>query len=170
MSSTQKLLDTEDLNSDQMYDAVKRHEAYVARSKRLQGRSADTRVPASASTGYKPRYQKATAFSAMAAETLEPEVNSAGTGEGLEEGLVEIDPSPEDSRGVYIPDFLAEAPVGGNWVLTGRVARAIQADEKLKQRCLPVKALIILLGTAHKQKMEEGPNSRGGLKKTIRPQ
>ena len=91
--------------------------------------------PASASMGYKPRCQKATAFSAMAAETLEPEVNSMGMGEGLEEGLVEIGPSPEDSRGVYIPDFLAEAPVGGNWVLTGRVARAIQADEKLKQRC-----------------------------------
>ena len=59
------------LNLDQMYDAVKRHEAYVARNKRLQGRGsqpARTQVPAS--TGYKPRYQKATAFPAMAAETL----------------------------------------------------------------------------------------------------
>ena len=58
-----------------------------------------------------------------------------GTVEELEEGLVEINSSSEDSGGLYIPDFLAEAPVGGNWVLNARVARAIQADEQLKKRC-----------------------------------
>ena len=57
------------------------------------------------------------------------------TVEELEEGLVEINSSSEDSGGLYIPDFLAEAPVGGNWVLNARVARAIQADEQLKKRC-----------------------------------
>ena len=52
-----------------------------------------------------------------------------------DEGLVEVNPSSEDSGGLYIPDFLAEAPVGGNWVLNARVARAIQADEQLKKCC-----------------------------------
>ena len=58
------------LDSDQMYNAVKWHEPYVARNKRLQGRgSQPTQAPALASLGYKPRFQKATAFSAVAAET-----------------------------------------------------------------------------------------------------
>ena len=43
------------LNSDQMYDAVKWHEAYVACNKRLQGRgSQPARTQAPASTSYKP--------------------------------------------------------------------------------------------------------------------
>ena len=104
------------LNFDQMYDAVKRHEAYVARNKRLQGRgSQPTRAQTPASSGYKPRFQKATAFSAVTAEVSESDITPVDTGGELNEGLVEINPSSEDSGGLYIPDFLAEAPVGGNW-------------------------------------------------------
>ena len=124
------------LNSDQMYDAVKRHEAYVARNKRLQGRgSQPTQAQTPASSSYKPHFQKATAFPAVTVEVSEPDITSVDMVEELEEGLVEINSSSEDSGGLYIPDFLAEAPVGGNWVLNARVAQAIQADEQLKKRC-----------------------------------
>ena len=124
------------LDSDQMYEAVKRHEAYVARNKRLQGRTPQpTRAPAPASSGYKPRFQKATAFPAMAAEVPDSEVTSAEVIEESEGSLVEVSPSSEDNGGLYFPDFLAEAPVGSNWVLNARMARAIQADEQLKKCC-----------------------------------
>ena len=125
-----------ELNSDQMYDAVKQHEAYVAHNKRLQGRgSQPAQAQAPTSSGYKPQFQKATAFPAIAAEVPESDTTSVEAVGELEEGLVEIDPSSEDSGGLYFPDFLTEALVGGNWVLNARVAQAIQADEQLKKRC-----------------------------------
>ena len=124
------------LDSDQMYDAVKRLEAYVARNKRLQERgSQPTRAPASASLGYKPRFQKASAFPAVAAEIPDLDTTSEEVVGESEEGLVEIGPLSEDSGELYFLDFLAKAPVGGNWVLNARVAQAIQADEQLKKHC-----------------------------------
>ena len=71
------------LNSDQMYDAVKWHEAYVAHNKRLQGRgSQPTRAQTPTSSGYKPHFQKATAFPAVTAEVSEPDITSRGYGRG----------------------------------------------------------------------------------------
>ena len=75
------------------------------------------------------------AFPAMATEPSDPASACVESADGLEEGLVEIDPSPGDDGGPYLPDFLAEAPVGGNWTLNARMAQAIQADEQLKKRC-----------------------------------
>ena len=77
----------------------------------------------------------------MTAEVSESDITPVDTGGELDEGLVEINPSSEDSGGLYIPDFLAEAPVGGNWVLNTRVARAIQANEQLKKRCFTCQSL-----------------------------
>ena len=44
------------------------------------------------------------------------------------------DSSSNDSGGLYIPDFLGEAP-DGNCVLNVRMAQAIKADEPKRKRC-----------------------------------
>ena len=46
----------------------------------------------------------------------------------LEESTSNADPASEDLSGLYIPDFLGEAN-DGEWGLTIRMAKAIQADE-----------------------------------------
>ena len=43
------------------------------------------------------------------------------------------DPASEDISGLYIPDFLGEAN-DGEWGLTIRMAKAIQADEQQQKR------------------------------------
>ena len=54
------------LTPQQMYEAVKRYETYVARNKRLDGKGTSTSVGQQKATGqslgYKPRFHKTTAF------------------------------------------------------------------------------------------------------------
>ena len=58
------------LTPQQMYEAIKRHETYVARNKRLDGKgtstSAGQQKATGQSSGYKPRFHKTTAFVATA--------------------------------------------------------------------------------------------------------
>ena len=99
------VLDTEaakfrELNSDQMYDALKHHEAYVARNKQLQGKvphPGPVRAAQLANAGYRPRFQKTNAFSAVTVEPPNPMPENAV--EELEEGLVEIEPASDEPGG-----------------------------------------------------------------------
>ena len=139
----QHVLDSEvakyrELDSDQMYNVVKCHESYIAWNKRLQGKgtySGQTCASQPTNLGYKPHFQKATAFSALTSESPDSAAEHTGSVEGPEEGLFVIDLTSEEAGGSFLPDFLSEAPVGGNWALNVRMARAIQADEQLKKHC-----------------------------------
>ena len=121
-----------------MYDAVKTHEAYVARNKRLGNRASGAGTPstqASAPLGghFKPRVQRPTMRVVVAVEDLGP------TPEGVEYCAEEREDSStrdssNDSGGLYIPDFLGEAP-DGNWGLNVRMAQAIKADEAQRKKC-----------------------------------
>ena len=51
-----------------------------------------------------------------------------------EESTSNSDPASEDLSGLYIPDFLGEAN-DGEWGLTIRMAKAIQADEQQQKCC-----------------------------------
>ena len=51
-----------------------------------------------------------------------------------EESTSNADLTSEDLSGLYIPDFLGEAN-DGEWGLTIRMARAIQADEQQQKCC-----------------------------------
>ena len=63
------------LTPQQMHEAVKKYETYVARNKRLEGSSSTTQSKATGQTsGYKPRFHKTTAFAATI-----PEVGNDGT-------------------------------------------------------------------------------------------
>ena len=127
-----------ELDVDRMYDAVKTHEAYVAWNKCLGNRAPGAGTPstqASAPLGghFKPRFQRPTVWVAVAVEDLGP------TPEGVEYSDEEGEDSStkdssNDSGGLYIPDFLKEAP-DGNWGLNVRMAQAIKADEAQRKKC-----------------------------------
>ena len=61
------------LTPQQMYEAVKRYETYVAHNKRLEGKGASSSASqpkvAGHTSGYKPRFHKITAFAATIPET-----------------------------------------------------------------------------------------------------
>ena len=61
------------MTPQQMYEAVKRYETYVAHNKRLEGKGASSSASqpkaAGHTSGYKPRFHKITAFPATIPET-----------------------------------------------------------------------------------------------------
>ena len=61
------------LTPQQMYEAVKKYETYVARNKRLEGKGASSSTSQQKATGhtsgYRPRFHKTTTFAAMMAES-----------------------------------------------------------------------------------------------------
>ena len=98
------------LTPQQMYEAVKRYETYVAYNKRLEGNgaSSSTSQPKATShtSGYKPRFHKTTAFAATI-----PEVEDDGLGHPESPPQEEADAygnesSQEDDEGLYIPSYL----------------------------------------------------------------
>ena len=118
-----------------MYNAVKRHEVYLGRTKYLGGGGSTTltitqkSTPQQASTNtYKSRFRKTTAFVAAPMEESESTPMDSGLDTSEELSSNPNDPASEDMSGLYIPDFLGEAN-NGVWGLTIRMAKAIQADE-----------------------------------------
>ena len=116
------------LTPQQMYEAVKRYETYVARNKRLEGKGASSSASQPKATGYtsgyKPRFHKTTAFAATI-----PEVEDDGLGHPESPPQEEADAyghesSHEDDEGLYIPSYLEEA-IPDNPVLQVKMARAM---------------------------------------------
>ena len=101
------------LTPQQMYEAVKQYETYVAHNKRLEGKgaSSSTSQPKAAghTSGYKPQFHKTTAFAATI-----PEVEDEGPGHpesSPQEGADAYgdESSQDDEKGLYIPSYLEEA-------------------------------------------------------------
>ena len=101
------------LTPQQMYEAVKRYETYVARNKRLEGKGASLSTSQPKATGhtsgYKLRFHKTMAFAATI-----PEIEDDGPGhpesfpqEGADAYCNES--SQEDDEGLFIPSYLEEA-------------------------------------------------------------
>ena len=70
------------LTLHQMYEGVKRYETYVARNKRLKGKSASTHVghqrAVAQTSGYKPCFHKTTAFAASVEGSPDPALSEQG--------------------------------------------------------------------------------------------
>ena len=126
------------MTPDQMYTAVQRFESYVARNERLDGKEATPtrakapKAPPQAAPHYKHRCHKTTAFKAMASAPPEEEgsgsESSGGEGSGKPEGI------KEDQAGLFLPEFLRDAP-DGECGLHVRLAQAMQAEEKWLRHC-----------------------------------
>ena len=126
------------LTPQQMYEAVKKYETYVACNKRLEGKGASSSTTQPKATGqtsgYKPRFHKTTAFAATV-----PEVGNDGTSCPESPPQEEADAyghesSQEDNEGLYIPSYLEEA-IPNDPVLQVKMAHAMRAQEVETRRC-----------------------------------
>ena len=120
------------LTPQQMYEAVKRYETYVARNKRLEGKgtssSASQQKATGHTSGYKPRFHKTMAFAATIAESEDdsPCCQESSSQEGADPFGAES--SQENDEGLFIPSYLEEA-LPDNPILQVKMARAMRAQE-----------------------------------------
>ena len=126
------------LTPQQMYEAVKRYETYVARNKRLDGKgtstSAGQQKTTSQASGYKPQFHKTTAFVATAGGLDDEACHPQDSSPYEDTDSQEVEPSHKEDEGLYIPSYLEEA-IPDDPVLQVRVARALRVQEMNSRRC-----------------------------------
>ena len=126
------------LTPQQMYEAVKGYETYVAHNKRLEGKgtslSTSQQKAAGHTSGYKPRFHKTMAFAATIAESEDdgPCHQESSSQEGANPFGAES--SQEDDEGLFIPSYLEEA-LPDDPVLQVKMACAMWAQEVETRRC-----------------------------------
>ena len=126
------------LTPQQMYEAVKRYETYVARNKRLEGKgaslSSSQQKAAGHTWGYKPRFYKTMAFAATIPESEDdgPVRHESSSQEGAD--AYGDESSQEDDEGLFIPSYLEDA-LSDDPVLQVKMARAMRAQEVETRRC-----------------------------------
>ena len=126
------------LTPQQMYEAVKRYETYVACNKRLEGKGAGlstTQLKATGQTsGYKPRFHKTMAFAATIPEVEDDSLSHPESAPQEEADAYGHESSQEDDEGLYIPSYLEEA-IPNDPVLQVKMAHAMRTQEVETRRC-----------------------------------
>ena len=126
------------LMPQQMYEAVKRYETYVARNKRLDGKGTSTSVSQQRTTGqssgYKPRFHKTTTFVATVGGPDDEADRPPGSSPLEDHDSPEVEPPHKEDEGLYIPSYLEEA-IPDDPVLQVKVARALRVQEMNTRRC-----------------------------------
>ena len=116
------------LTPQQMYEAVKRYETYVAQNKRLDGKGTSTSTgqqkTTGQSSGYKPWFHKTTAFVATAGGPDDDAEHPQGPSPYEDSDSQEVEPPAKEDEGLYIPSYLEEA-IPDDPVLQVKVARAL---------------------------------------------
>ena len=122
------------LTPQQMYEAVKKYETYVAWNKRLDGKGTNTSAcqqkATGQSSGYKPRFHKTTAFVATAGGPNDESNHPPGE----DSDSHEVEPPPKEDEGLYIPSYLEEA-IPDDPALQVKVAHALRVQEMNSRRC-----------------------------------
>ena len=122
------------LMPQQMYEAVKKYETYVARNRRLDGKGTSTPSgqpkAAGQPSGYKPRFHKTTAFVATAGAPNDESDHPPGE----DSDSHEVEPPLKEDEGLYIPSYLEEA-IPDDPALQVKVARALRVQEMNSRRC-----------------------------------
>ena len=120
------------LTPQQMYEAVKKYEAYMACNKRLEGKGTSLSTSQQKATGhtsgYKPRFHKTTAFAATMAKSEDNAHcrQESSPHEGADSFGAES--SQEDDEGLFIPSYLEEA-LPNDPTLQVKMACAMWAQE-----------------------------------------
>ena len=157
------------LTPHQMYEAVKRYETYIARNKCLKGKSACPHVShqraVAQTSGYKPHFHKTTAFAASVKGSPDPALSEQEPSLPEDNEHLEVEPTQEEDKGLYIPSFLEEA-LGGDGNLQIKMAHTIQAQERRDKKCFLCQSGDHLMKDHYKVKNGAGPYSRRGLPKT----
>ena len=116
------------LTPQQMYEAVKRYETYVAWNKGLDGKgtstSASQQKTTSHASGYKPQFHKTTGFVATAGGPDDEACHPQDSLPYEDTDSQEAEPSHKEDEGLYIPSYLEEA-IPDDPVLQVRVAHAL---------------------------------------------
>ena len=126
------------LTPQQMYEAVKKYETYMARNKRLEGKGASLSTGQQKATGhisgYRPRFHKTTAFAATMAKSEDDGhyLHESSPHEGTDSFGAES--SQEDDEGLFIPSYLEEG-LPNDPTLQVKMAHAMQAQEVKTRRC-----------------------------------
>ena len=125
------------LTPQQMYEAVKKYETYVARNKRLEGKgtssSASQQKATGHTSGYKPRFHKTMAFAATIVESEDDAHRHQESSPQEEANSFGAESSQEDD-GLFIPSYLEEA-LPNDPTLQVKMARAMWAQEMETRRC-----------------------------------
>ena len=126
------------LTPQQMYEAVKKYETYVAHNKRLEGKGASSSTTQPKATGhtssYKPRFHKTTAFAGTVPEVGNDDMSCPESPPQEEANAYGHESSQEDDKGLYIPSYF-EKSIPDDPVLQVKMARAMRAQEVETQRC-----------------------------------
>ena len=79
----------------------------------------------------------------MAAAVDQPEADPESVGSDAEGGTEteEIETTSEETSGTYLPEFLSDSPIGGDWSINVKMANAIQANEQFKKCCFECSSL-----------------------------
>ena len=152
-----------------MYEVVKKYETYVAHNKCLEGKSASPHTnhqrAVAQTSGYKPCFNKTTAFATSVEETTDPAPSESGPSLLEDKDHSEVEPTREDDEGLFIPSFLEEALGDGN--LQIKMARTMQAQEKHNEIFhLPVPRPSYE-GPLPRKKWEGAPPAKGASPKQI---
>ena len=163
------------LTPQQMYEAVKKYETYVARNKRLEGKGASLSTSQPKATGqnsgYKPRFHKTTAFAATIPEVEDDGPSRPESSPQEEADTYGNESSQEDDEGLYIPSYLEEA-IPNDPVLQVKMVHAMRAQEVETRRCFTCNQPGHLQRDhwKYEEKMGTGPCSQRGPPKTSRLQ
>ena len=126
------------LTPQQMYEAVKKYETYVACNKRLEGKgtssSAGQQKATGHTSGYKPRFHKTTAFAAAIVESEDDAHRHHESSSQEEADSFGAESSQEDDEELFIPSYLEEA-LPDDPTLQVKMARAMWAQEMETRRC-----------------------------------
>ena len=148
------------LTPHQMYEVVKRYETYVARNKRLEGKSTSPHIghqrAVAQTSGYKPRFHKTTAFAASVEESPGPALAEPELSPPEDEDHLGGEPTQKEDEGLYIPSFLEEA-LGGDGNLQIKMAHTMQAQERCNKKCFICQSVDHLMKDHYKGKNGVGP-------------
>ena len=126
------------LTPQQMYEAIKKYETYVACNKRLEGKgtssSASQQKATGHTSGYKPWFHKTMAFAAVIAESEDDARHHQESSPQEEANSFGAESSQEDDEGLFIPSYLEEA-LPDDPTLQVKMARAMWAQEMETRRC-----------------------------------
>ena len=125
------------LTPQQMYEAFKKYETYVARNKRLEGKGASLSTSQQKATGhtlgYRPRFHKTTGFAATMAESEDDgHCRHESSPQGADSFGAES--SQEDVEGLFIPSYLEEA-LPDDPTLQVKMVHTMWAQEVETRRC-----------------------------------
>ena len=159
------------LTPQQMYEAVKKYESYVACNKRLEGKGTSSSASQQKATGhtlgYKPQFDKTMAFAAMIAESEDDAHHHQESSPQEDAYSFGAESSQEDAKGLFIPSYLEEA-LPDDPTLQVKMAHFMWAQEMETWRCFTCNKPGHLQRTTGnmRKKMGLGPYSQRSLPKT----